>query len=167
MFRRSRKQAIKRSAVSAYELALQLAQDRKFRKRLLSGLKHSSEASTRTGRGLGVTGAIAQLTSDRSLQRELRSARKDLRGAYRRLETKRRNRRLLRFTALASLASVVAVPQLRERFTTLIAKVPQGRKELTDIASREELYERAQAADIPGRSEMSKQQLVDALRVKS
>jgi len=179
MFRRSRKQAIKKSAVSAYELVLQLAQDRKFRKRLLSGLKHSSEASTRTGRGLGVTGAIAQLTSDRSLQRELRSARKDFRGAYRRLETKRRNRRLLRFTALAGLASVAAVPQLRERVTTLIAKVPKGREELTDIASRlrptnpledltrEELYERAQAADIPGRSEMSKQQLVDALRVKS
>ncbi|TMM34702.1 MAG: hypothetical protein E6F93_02695 [Actinobacteria bacterium] len=61
----------------------------------------------------------------------------------------------------------------------MIAKVPKGREELTDIASRlrptnpledltrEELYERAQAADIPGRSEMSKQQLVDALRVKS
>ncbi len=179
MLRRSRRQAIKENAVSASELALQLAQDRKFRKRLLSGLKHSSEASTRTGRGLGLTGAIAQLASDRALQRHLRSARKDLRGAYRRLETKRRNRRLLRFTALAGLASLAAVPQLRERVTTVIAKVPKRRQELTDLAgrlrptssledlTREELYERAQEADIPGRSEMSKQQLVDALRVKS
>jgi hypothetical protein len=179
MFGRSKTQALKKNAVSASELALQLAQDRKFRKRLLSGLKHSSEASTRTGRGLGLTGAVAQLASDRALQRDLRSARKDLRGAYRRLETKRRNRRLLlRFTALAGLASLAAVPQLRERVTTVIAKLPKRRQELPDIASRlrptssledltrEELYERAQEADIPGRSEMSKQQLVDALRVK-
>jgi DNA end-binding protein Ku len=30
--------------------------------------------------------------------------------------------------------------------------------------SKEELYERAQAADIPGRSGMSKRQLINALR---
>jgi hypothetical protein len=33
--------------------------------------------------------------------------------------------------------------------------------------TKEQLYERAQAADIPGRSEMSKEQLVDALRPMS
>ena len=33
--------------------------------------------------------------------------------------------------------------------------------------TKEELYRRAQKADIPGRSEMSKQQLVDALRSTS
>jgi len=188
VFRPSRRQTIKKNAVGAAELALRLAQDRKFRKRMLSALKHSSEASRRTGRGPGLTRAIAQLASDRALQRELRSARKDLRGAYRRLETKRRSRRLLRFAVLAGLGSLAALPQLRERVTTAIAKAPKRREEFTDISSRlrltdsgsdasraaalegltrEELYARAQEADIPGRSEMSKQELVEALRVKS
>jgi hypothetical protein len=188
MFRRSRRQAIKKNAVSVSELALQLAQDKRFRKRMRSALKHSSEANRRTGRGLGLTSAIAQLASDRALQADLRHARNDLQGAYRRLETKRRSRRLRRFGLLAGLASLAAVPQLRERVTTVIAKVPKRRQELTDIANRlrptdsssgasrpaaledltrEELYARAQEADIPGRSEMSKQELVEALRVKS
>ncbi|TML43704.1 MAG: hypothetical protein E6G19_11350 [Actinobacteria bacterium] len=69
-----------------------------------------------------------------------------------------------------------------------MAKAPKRREEFTDISSRlrltdsgsdasraaalegltrEELYARAQEADIPGRSEMSKQELVEALRVKS
>jgi hypothetical protein len=33
--------------------------------------------------------------------------------------------------------------------------------------TKEQLYERAQEADIPGRSEMSKVQLVEALRARS
>jgi DNA end-binding protein Ku len=33
-----------------------------------------------------------------------------------------------------------------------------------DALSKEELYERAKAADIPGRSDMSKQELIKALR---
>jgi hypothetical protein len=37
----------------------------------------------------------------------------------------------------------------------------QGRRDLT----RDELYERARQAEIPGRSEMSKQQLSDALHL--
>jgi hypothetical protein len=188
MFRQSKRQAIKKNAVSASELALQLAQDRKFRKRLRSALKHSSEASRRTGRGLGLTGTIAQLAGDRALQSELRSARDDLRGAYRQVEAKKRTSRLRRFTVLAGLASLAAIPQLRERVSTLIATAPKRRQELTEMANRlrpthpssgasgpasledltrEELYQRAQEADIPGRSEMSKQELVEALRAKS
>jgi DNA end-binding protein Ku len=37
-----------------------------------------------------------------------------------------------------------------------------GREELEEL-SREELYERAQEADVPGRSKMSREELVDAL----
>ena len=39
----------------------------------------------------------------------------------------------------------------------------RGDRRLDDL-SREELYERAKDADIPGRSQMSKEELVDALR---
>src|SRR5437588_11545814 len=115
MFRRSRKQAIKENALSASELAVQLAQDRKFRKRLLSAIKHSSEAGRRTRRGLGATGAISRLASDQTLQSELRSARTNLQRAYRQLEAKRRKRKLRRFTLLAGLAALAANPQLRTR----------------------------------------------------
>jgi hypothetical protein len=188
MFGKDTKKTIKKNAVHASSLAMQLAQDRKFRKRLLSALKHSSEARHRTRRGLGLTGAITRLASDRALQSELRSARNDLQRAYRQLDAKRRTRKLRRFTLLAGLASLAAFPQVRERVSALIRTAPSRRQELTDIVNRvrptdsssgssrpaaledltrEELYARAQEADIPGRSEMSKEQLVDALRAKS
>jgi Rho termination factor, N-terminal domain len=187
MFGRSKTQKLKENAVSASELALQLAKDRKFRKRLLSAIEHSSEAGRRTRRGLGLTGTITRLASDQALKSELRKARNDLQRAYGQLEATRRRHKLRRFTLLAGLTSLAAVPQLRERITTVIANAPKHRQRLTDIANRmrpadpsdgpsrpstleeltrEELYARAQEADIRGRSEMSKQQLVDALRAK-
>ena len=188
MFGRSRTERLKGNAVSASELALQLAQDKKFRKRLISAIKHSSEAGHRTRRGLGLSGAISRFASDQALQAELRSARKDLQSVYERIEAKRRTRKLRRFTLIAGVASLAAVPQLRERAAGLIANAPRHRERLTGLTNhlrsndssdgpsrpraledltREELYARAQDADIPGRSEMSKQQLVDALRKES
>ena len=188
MFGRSKTQTIKEKVVSSSELALQLAQDKRFRKRLLSAIKHSSEAGRRTRRGLGLSGAIARLASDQALQRELRTARNDLERAYGQLEAKRRKHKLRRFTVLAGLASLAAVPRLREPITRVIANASKQRQRLPDLANRvrstdssdhpsrpstlddltrEELYARAQEAEIPGRSEMSKQQLVDALRAKS
>jgi hypothetical protein len=188
MFRRSKTDRIKENAASASELALRLAQDRKFRKRLVSAVKHSSEAGRRTRRGLGITGAVRRFASDQALHAELRRARKDLKQAYGRLEAKRRSRKLRRLALLAGAASLAAVPQLRQRAAAIIAGAPKHRERLTGLASRaratassdgpsrpralddlsrEELYARAQEADIPGRSEMSKQQLVDALRGQS
>jgi hypothetical protein len=136
MFGRSKTEKLKDNAVSASELALQLAQDKKFRKRLLSAIKHSSEAGRRTRRRLGPMGAIARLASDQALKTELRSARNDLQRAYGQFEAKRRKHKLRRFTLLAGLASVAAVPRLRERITTLIADAPKHRQRLTDIANR-------------------------------
>ncbi len=184
MFGRSKTDRIKQNAASASELALRLAQDKKFRKRLLSAIKHSSEVGRRTRRGLGVTGAARRFASDQALHAELRRARSDLKQAYGRLATKRRSHKLRRLTFLAGVASL-AIPQLRQRLAAAIASAPKHRRRLTGLASRarstessdgrpralenltrEELYARAQEADIPGRSEMSKQQLVDALRAK-
>ena len=188
MFGRSKTQTIKEKAVGASELALQLAQDKRFRKRLLSAIKNSSDAGRRTRSEFGFTGAIGRLASDQALQTKLKSALNDLQRTYGQLETKRRKHRLRRFTLLAALASLAAVPQLRDRVKAAIANAPMQRRRLTDIAdrvrptassdgqsrpsslddlTREELYARAQEADIPGRSEMSKQQLVDALRSTS
>jgi hypothetical protein len=188
MFKASRRRAIKENALNASALALQLAQNRKFRKRLASAITHSSEARNRTRRGLGLTGAVARLASDQALQRELRRARTDLQHAYNQAEATRRKRKLWKFTLLTVLGSLAAVPQLRERIRTIIKSAPEAPAPLTDITNRlrpsgsgsdssrpssledltrDELYERAQQAEIPGRSEMSKQQLVDALRANS
>ena len=188
MFRRSRSEKIKENALNASELAWRLAQDKRFRKRLLSAVKHGSEAGRRTRRGMGLTGAVSRFASDQALHAELRRARNDLQQAYARLEAKRRRNRLRRFTVIAGLASLAAVPKLRERAAAIIASAPKHRRRLTGIEkpvrpsdsgrgpsrpraledlTREELYARAQDADIPGRSEMSKQELIDALRAKS
>ena len=188
MFRPSRKERIKANAVNASALALQLAQDRKFRERLLSAIKHGSEAGRRTHGRIDPTGVARQLATDQALQAELRNARTDLQRAYERLDAKRRGHRLRKLTLLASLASLTAVPQLRQRISALIAKAPKNPQQLKVVANRvgandsgggsssrphaledltkEELYARAQEADIPGRSAMSKEQLADALRAK-
>jgi hypothetical protein len=180
MFRRSRTEKIKENALGASDLALQLAQDKKFRKRLLSAIEHGSEARRRASRGLGLAGTARRLAADQALQADLRNARKDLEHAYARLDAKRRSHRLRRIILLTGLAWVAAMPQLRRRVSALIANAWRG--EARDVPSRsadarearsphrledltkEELYARAQEADIPGRSEMSKEELVAALR---
>jgi len=188
VFRRSKTESIRESVVSVSELATQLAQDEKFRKRLLSAIEHSSEAGRRTRGGLGVTGAIRRLATDQRLLAELQSARDDLQHAYARAERTRRSRKLRKFTLFAALASIASVAQLRERVTTAIGKATDYRQPIRDFANRnlrresgerqsqpssledltkEELYARAQDADVPGRSEMSKEQLISALRARS
>jgi hypothetical protein len=183
MFGRSGRERAKESAANASALALALAQDKRFRKRLLSAVEHSSEAGRRTRRGLGPSGAVARLATDETLLKELRSARSDLQQAYGRLEAKRRSHKLRNFLVLAALASFAGVPQLRARLLGVVEKArqrlpgvgsplgdrhpatrPSGR---LDDLTKEQLYERAQEADIPGRSEMSKEQLVEALRARS
>jgi hypothetical protein len=165
-------------------LALALAQDKRFRKRLFSAIEHGAEAGRRTHRALGLSGAVTRLATDDTLLDELKGARRDLQQAYGRLEAKRRTHRLRNFLILAALALLVAVPQLRARLAVAVEKArqrlpdvgsPSGRssfgnsrppRRLEDM-TKEELYEHAQADDIPGRSEMSKEQLVEALRAKS
>ena len=77
---------------------------------------------------------------------------------------------------------------MRETIKAAVAKAPEGAGAVRDAAgdlgshipgpepappsslealSKDELYARAQEADIPGRSEMSKQDLIAALRSRS
>jgi hypothetical protein len=167
MFRRSKTESLKANALSASELALQLAQDKRFRKRLLAAMRHSSEAGRRTRRGLGFTGAVARFATDEALHAELRSARNDLQRAYARVETKRHTHKLRRLGFLAGLASLAAVPRLSERVASALAKAPTDSPSNLEDLTKEELYVRAQEAEIPGRSEMSKDQLIEALRARS
>jgi hypothetical protein len=152
---------LKERAVSASELAVQLAQDPKFRKKLLSALRHGSRAGLRTRRQLGISGAITRLSTDKTLIDELRRASADLRRAVTRAESKRQSHRLRNMTILVvGVGSVAAAAQIRRMLSGRNGSRPQSLEEL----SKEELYERAQQADIQGRSEMSKDELVAALR---
>ena len=168
MFRRSWTDRVK-NALGASEFALHLAQDKKFRKRLLSAVEHSTEAWRRARHGSGFAGAARRLAADQTLKAELRDARRDLQQAYARLNAKRRGHRLRRIS-LAGLASLAAVPQVRERVSALIATAlgrAEARPRTLEDLTKEALYARAQEADIPGRSEMSKEELVAALRAKA
>ena len=188
MFGRSKTAKAKKNAASVSQLALQLAQDKRFRERLLSAVAHGSKARRRTRKDVALTRGVTGLAADNVLLSELRSARDDLLRAYRRLETKRRSHRLRKLTFFAALAALVAVPDLRQRLVNTLGSVAKQRSDLTGLAKRaiandrgdgrsrsrnldeltkEELYARAQQADIPGRSEMSKDELVSALRAKS
>jgi hypothetical protein len=178
MVGRSRSERIKGNVASAAEFAMQLARDEKLRGLLLSAIEHGAEAGRRTRRSLGLAGVVTRLATDQALLRELRSARRDLEQARERLERKRRSHKLRKLIVLASLAAFAAVPQLRRRLVAAIREAPSrllfhsgddampaGRR-LEDM-TKEELYARAQEADLPGRSEMSKDQLVKALRSRS
>src|SRR5205085_9214988 len=84
----------RKRAGEATELARRLAGDKKFRKQLLSAVKHTDIARGRTRRALGLSGTLRRLATDETLRSELRGARKDLRRAYGRLEQKNRSHRL-------------------------------------------------------------------------
>jgi hypothetical protein len=187
MLRRSRREKVKGQAATAAEVALQLAQDKKFRKQLLSAASHGSAAAQRTRRGFGLLGAVARLATDQKLANELRRARADLQQAYRRLETRKRSHKLRKSLLLVTAASVAGVPKLRNAAASAFKKAAAHRDRLLnavhptsaatsgantrphslDDLTKDELYQRAQEADIPGRSEMSKDELIAALRRQS
>jgi hypothetical protein len=183
MLGRSRSAKLRRNAIDVSELARQLAQDRKFRKRLSSAIGHGVKARRRARREIGLASTIRRLATDERLLRELRSARDDLQQANRRIRRRRRSHKLRNVALLGSVAGLAAMPQVRQRVTAVVSdeKVrrdamdrlknlrgsygPDRVGSLEDL-SRDELYARAQEAEIPGRSEMSKDELVEALRTK-
>jgi hypothetical protein len=185
MLGRSRSAKLRKNAIDASELARQLAQDRKFRKRLSSAIGHGVKARRRARREVGLANTIRRLATDERMLRELRSARDDLQQANRRIRRRRRSHKLRNAVLIGSLAGLAAVPQLRQRITAAVPdektrrdamdrlknlrgaygpdRGPDRVGSLEDL-TREELYARAQEAEIPGRSEMSKDELVEALR---
>ena len=187
MLGRGRTTRFRKGAVDASELARHLAQDAKFRRRLISAIGHGAKASRRTRGELGRAGAIRRLANNQALLKELRGARDDLQRANRRIQAKRRSHRLRNAALLGGLASVAAVPQLRKRVVNAVSNETARRDALDRLRNpvrdhrpaearqpsrledltRDELYARAQEADIPGRSEMSKDELVKALRERA
>jgi hypothetical protein len=183
MSQRSWTENLKEKALAAFALALELGHDPEFRQRLSSALEHGRAAQRRARHGRGIAGAARRLAADQVMQTELQEARKELQQLYALVNAKKRSHRLRRITPLAALASLAAIPEVRERLSALIAAASKDRDHLHGLTratsfgrdggpptleglTKEELYARAQEAEIPGRSEMSKDELVAALRSK-
>jgi hypothetical protein len=111
MFRRSRTSELKAKATSEKDLAVALAQDREFRKQLLSAIRHGEFARRRAGRQIGAVAVARRLAADQQLTRELRQMAVKLQRAVTRAEQKRSHG--LRTTLIlvgASGAVTIVVP---------------------------------------------------------
>jgi uncharacterized membrane protein len=89
VFRRTKSQALKENAASAADFATALAKDRKFRQELLSAVSHGALARRRAVRRIGFVAAVARLSADPKLRRELRKMTRNLENAWGRVEKKR------------------------------------------------------------------------------
>ncbi len=171
MFRRNRTDAIREGAASASELALQLARDRRFRRKLLSALEHGSAATSRALPRRGLAATLVRVASDQALLKELRRAGADLADARERAEKRASRRGRKKWILVTAVVGAGALPPVRRRLRAAVAAVSgrarPGRSGVPlEELSKDELYARAQAANIPGRSDMSKEQLIEALRVQ-
>ena len=115
MYGRSKTQAVKESAASGTDLAVSLAQDKKFRKQLLSAVGHGAAARERAASRIGLIAAVTRLATDKELRSELRQMSEGLQNAWTRVEKKRSHklRNTMLFVTGAGMV-VAAVPSLRE-----------------------------------------------------
>ena len=122
MFRRSRTTVLKEKAATGKDLAVALAQDKKFRKQLLSAIGHGAVARRRAASRIGFVAAVSRLSADQKLRRELRQMTENLQRAVTRAE-KKRSHRLRNSVIIIGLGGVVAaVPQSRRWLSSLVGR---------------------------------------------
>jgi uncharacterized membrane protein len=111
MFGTSRTEKLKDQAGSATDLAATLAKDRKFRQELVKTVGHSVAARRRAARRLGFLAAVARLSADERLRRELNEMTKHLDKAWSRVHKKQSHklRNTLIIVGVTGGAAVVAV----------------------------------------------------------
>jgi uncharacterized membrane protein len=113
MFERSKTTVLKDKAASGKDLAVALAQDKKFRKELVSALSHGRIARRRARR-IGAIAAVSRLAADQRLVGELRHMADSLQRAVTRAEQKRSHRlRNSLIVAGAGGAVAIALPPTR------------------------------------------------------
>jgi uncharacterized membrane protein len=88
MFRRSRTEKLKDQATSASEFAAALAKDNKFRREMAAAVGHGIAAQRRAARRLGLVAAVARVSGDPKLQREVRKMAENLTNAWGRVGKK-------------------------------------------------------------------------------
>ena len=105
MFTRTKSQALKDNAQGAAEFANALAKDKKFRKEVLSAVRHGTKAQRRASRRI-VLPTAARLANDPKIKNELRKMTTSLDKAWGRVEKKRSHK--LRNTLLLLLGAAGA-----------------------------------------------------------
>ena len=121
MFGRSKTQAVKESAASGTDLAVSLAQDKKFRKQLLSAVGHGAAARQRAASRIGLVAAVHRLSTDKELRNELRQMTENLQNAWTQVEKKRSHKLrnfLLVFAGIGAAVAAVA-PKAKKRVPKL------------------------------------------------
>jgi len=121
MFGRSKPQAVKESAASGTDLAVSLAQDKKFRKQLLSAVGHGAAARQRAASRIGLVAAVHRLGTDKELRSELRQMTENLQNAWTQVEKKRSHKLrnfLIVVTGIGAAVAAVA-PKARKRVPKL------------------------------------------------
>src|SRR6266487_5361136 len=128
MFGRSRTQALKDNATSAAEVTAALAKDKKFRKELLSGIRHGEIARRRATRRIGFFAVTQRLSADPKFRRELRKMADSLDKAWSRFDKKRSHklRNTLIVLGVGGVAAAAAAPQTRRRLSRLLPGLGGG-----------------------------------------
>ncbi len=122
MFRRSRTTVLKEKAATGKDLAVALAQDKKFRKQLLSAIGHGAVARRRAASRIGFVAAVSRLSADQKLRRELRQMTENLQRAVTRAEKKRSHRLRNSVIIIGLGGAVAAVPQSRRWLSRLVGR---------------------------------------------
>jgi uncharacterized membrane protein len=119
VFRRSKTTVLKDNAAGGADLAVALAQDKKFRKQMAQAMGHGAVARRRAASRLGLLAVASRLAADEDLRRELRQMAENLQQAWGRIEKKRSHRTRNAILVLAGLggAAAAGVPQVRKRLT--------------------------------------------------
>jgi uncharacterized membrane protein len=121
MIGRSKTQAVKESAASGTDLAVSLAQDKKFRKQLLSAVGHGAAARQRAASRIGLVAAVHRLGTDKELRSELRQMTENLQNAWTQVEKKRSHklRNFLIVVAGIGTAAAALAPRARKKVSKL------------------------------------------------
>jgi uncharacterized membrane protein len=127
MFRRSRTTVLKEKATSGKDLAVALAQDKKFRKELISAIGHGRLARRRASQRIGPLAVVSRLASDQILLREVRHMAENLQRAVTRAEQKRSHKLRNSLILIGVGGAVVAVPQSRRWLSSLLGGEPSAR----------------------------------------
>ena len=128
MFGRSKTQAVKDNAASGTDLAVSLAQDKRFRKQLLSAMGHGAAARQRAASRIGLVAAAHRLGTDKELRNELRQMTENLQNAWTQVEKKRSHklRNFLLVVGGIGTAAAALAPQARKKLTKLSGVVGNG-----------------------------------------
>jgi uncharacterized membrane protein len=126
MFGRSKTEVAKDKAASGTELAVALAQDKKFRQELMSAIGHGAGARRRAARQIGIGALATRLAADKELRRQLREMAQNIQGAWTRVEKKRSHklRNFLIVVGAGGAAAAAAMPQVRNAVSRRVSAVP-------------------------------------------